>query len=163
MFGKNIDSSSLRFSILGLIRPFLYSGGWVWMNLDYHSDKHFEQPQRQNITSCFESFLVSSSTLISIFFNFISVFSPYVAHSSFIPLSKLLCLTSSLKMYFAVAVNEGFWKRSVGIRAAFLQAKGLDRRVYMELLDILGRRGGFGSWRSHYMDWMMCHESFGWK
>ena len=41
-------------------------------------------------------------------------------------------LRESLKMYFAVAANEGFKLRSIDIRAAFLQAKGLDREVYME-------------------------------
>ena len=35
-------------------------------------------------------------------------------------------------MYFALAANEGFRLRSIDIRAAFLQAKGLDREVYME-------------------------------
>ena len=35
-------------------------------------------------------------------------------------------------MYFALAANEGFKLRSIDIRAAFLQAKGLDREVYME-------------------------------
>ena len=34
-------------------------------------------------------------------------------------------LRESLKMYFAVAANEGFKLRSIDIRAAFLQAKGL--------------------------------------
>ena len=41
-------------------------------------------------------------------------------------------LRESLKMYFAVAANEGFNLRSIDIRAAFLQAKGLDRDVYLE-------------------------------
>merc|ERR1712002_185008 len=41
-------------------------------------------------------------------------------------------LRESLKMYFAVAANEGFNLRSLDIRAAFLQAKGLDREVFME-------------------------------
>ena len=35
-------------------------------------------------------------------------------------------------MYFALAANEGFKLRSIDIRAAFLQTKGLDREVYME-------------------------------
>ena len=34
-------------------------------------------------------------------------------------------LRKSLKMYFAVAVNEGLLLRSIDIRAAFLQANGL--------------------------------------
>ena len=41
-------------------------------------------------------------------------------------------LRESLKMYFAIAANEGFKIRSVDIKAAFLQAKGLEREVYME-------------------------------
>ena len=41
-------------------------------------------------------------------------------------------LGESLKMYFVVAANEGFDIRSIDIRAAFLQANGLDREVYME-------------------------------
>ena len=36
-------------------------------------------------------------------------------------------LRESLKMYFAVAANEGFKSRIIDIRAVFLQAKGLDR------------------------------------
>ena len=35
-------------------------------------------------------------------------------------------LHESLKMYFAVAANEGFKINSVDIRATFLQARGLD-------------------------------------
>ena len=35
-------------------------------------------------------------------------------------------LRESLKLYFAVAENEGFGLRSIDIRVAFLQAKGLD-------------------------------------
>ena len=41
-------------------------------------------------------------------------------------------LRESLKMYFAVAANEKFNIRSLDIRAAFLQAKGLNREIYME-------------------------------
>merc|ERR1711873_24260 len=41
-------------------------------------------------------------------------------------------LRESLKMYFALAANEGFRLRSIDIRAEFLQAKGLDREVYVE-------------------------------
>merc|ERR1712030_28250 len=37
----------------------------------------------------------------------------------------------SLKLFLAVAANEGFSLRSVDIRAAFLQAKGLEREVFM--------------------------------
>ena len=41
-------------------------------------------------------------------------------------------LSESLKMYFAVAANEGFKVRSIDIRPPFLQAKCLDREVYMD-------------------------------
>ena len=37
-----------------------------------------------------------------------------------------------MKMFFSVAVNEGFSLRSIDIRAEFLQAKALDREVYLE-------------------------------
>ena len=40
-------------------------------------------------------------------------------------------LRESLKLFFAVAANEGFSLRSVDIRAAFLQAKNLDRKVFL--------------------------------
>ena len=41
-------------------------------------------------------------------------------------------LQESLKIYSAIAANEGFGIRSVDIRAEFLQARGLDREVYIE-------------------------------
>ena len=41
-------------------------------------------------------------------------------------------LRDSLKSYFAVAENEGFDLRIIDIRVLFLQAKVLDREVYME-------------------------------
>ena len=50
-------------------------------------------------------------------------------------------LRESLKMYFAVAANEGFSFRSIDIRAAFLQAKGLDRKLYMEPPKDMKREG----------------------
>ena len=37
----------------------------------------------------------------------------------------------SMKLFFAVAANEDFKQRSIDIRAAFLQAKPLDRDVFM--------------------------------
>lgn len=40
-------------------------------------------------------------------------------------------LRESLKMFFALAVNEDFCLRSIDIRAAFLQANKLDREIYM--------------------------------
>ena len=44
-------------------------------------------------------------------------------------------------MYFALAANEGFKLRSIDIRVAFLQAKGLDREVYMEPLKDVKKEG----------------------
>ena len=41
-------------------------------------------------------------------------------------------LRESLKLYFVVAANEDFTLRSIDIRAAFLQARGLDREVFLE-------------------------------
>ena len=41
-------------------------------------------------------------------------------------------LRELMKMFFAVAANEQFELRSIDIRAAFLQAKILDREVYLE-------------------------------
>ena len=37
----------------------------------------------------------------------------------------------SLKLLLSVAANEGFSLRSIDIRAAFLQAKGLEREIFM--------------------------------
>ena len=42
----------------------------------------------------------------------------------------------SLKTYFAVAEKEGFGLRSIGIRAALLQTKGLNREVFFSFLKI---------------------------
>ena len=50
-------------------------------------------------------------------------------------------LRESLKMYFAVAANDGFKLRSIYNRAAFLQAKCLDREVYIELLKDVKKEG----------------------
>ena len=41
-------------------------------------------------------------------------------------------LRESLKLYFAVAKNEGLNLRSIDVRASFLLAKGLDRDIYLE-------------------------------
>ena len=40
-------------------------------------------------------------------------------------------LRESLKLFFAVATNQEFSLRSIDIRAAFLQARELDREVYL--------------------------------
>merc|ERR1712148_99189 len=37
----------------------------------------------------------------------------------------------SLKLFFSLAANEGFKLRSVDIRAAFLQAKTLEREIFL--------------------------------
>ena len=41
-------------------------------------------------------------------------------------------LRESLKIYFDVSVNKGFKLRSIKIRAASMQSKCLDRKVYIE-------------------------------
>ena len=38
----------------------------------------------------------------------------------------------SMKMFFSVAANEDFKLRKIDIRVAFLQAKQLDREVFMQ-------------------------------
>ena len=40
-------------------------------------------------------------------------------------------LRESLKLFFSVAANEGFNLRSVDIQAAFLQAKDLEREIFL--------------------------------
>ena len=40
-------------------------------------------------------------------------------------------LRESMKLFFSVAANEDFRLRSIYIRGAFLQAKDLDRDVYL--------------------------------
>ena len=40
-------------------------------------------------------------------------------------------LRESMKMFFSVAANEDFELRKIDIRAAFLQARPLDREVFM--------------------------------
>ena len=41
-------------------------------------------------------------------------------------------LRESMKMFFLVAANENFELRKIDIRAAFLQAKHLDREVFLK-------------------------------
>ena len=41
-------------------------------------------------------------------------------------------LRESMKLFFAVAANQDFKLRSMDIRAAFLQARELDRDVYLQ-------------------------------
>ena len=50
-------------------------------------------------------------------------------------------LRESLKLYFAIAANEGFGIRSVDIRVVFLQARGLDKKVYMEPTKDIKKKG----------------------
>ena len=40
-------------------------------------------------------------------------------------------LRESMKLFFSVAANEGFSLRSIDIRAAFLQAKDLEREIFL--------------------------------
>ena len=40
-------------------------------------------------------------------------------------------LRESMKLFFSVAANEGLKLRSIDIRAAFLQARELEREIYM--------------------------------
>ena len=54
-------------------------------------------------------------------------------------------LRESLKIYFAVAANEGFKLRSIDIRAEFLQVKVLDREVYLEPPKDVKRKEKFGN------------------
>ena len=56
-----------------------------------------------------------------------------------------MMLRESLKLYFAIAANEGFGLRSIDIRVAFLQAKGLDRDVYMEPPRDIKNRERYGN------------------
>ena len=50
-------------------------------------------------------------------------------------------LRESLKLFFAIAANQNFNLRSVNIRAAFLQAKELDREVFLSPPADLKREG----------------------
>ena len=38
----------------------------------------------------------------------------------------------SLKLFFALAANQSFSLRSIDIRAAFLQAKNLEREIFLK-------------------------------
>ena len=40
-------------------------------------------------------------------------------------------LRESMKLFFSVAANENFNLRSIDIRAAFLQAKDLEREIFL--------------------------------
>ena len=50
-------------------------------------------------------------------------------------------LRESMKLFFVVAANEDFELRKIDIRAAFLQAKQLDRDVFMMPLKDIKREG----------------------
>ena len=41
-------------------------------------------------------------------------------------------LRESMKMFFSVVANQDFILRKIDIRAAFLEAKQLDREVFMQ-------------------------------
>ena len=57
-------------------------------------------------------------------------------------------LRESIKSFFAVAANECFKLRSIDIRAAFLQARELDRDVYL-LPPKEGRKDIYGDRRNY--------------
>ena len=46
-----------------------------------------------------------------------------------------------MKMFFSVAPNEDFELRKIDIRAAFLQAKQLDREVFLKPPQDIKREG----------------------
>ena len=50
-------------------------------------------------------------------------------------------LRESMKMFFSVAANEDFKLRKIDIRAAFLQAKQLDREVFLQPPKDIKREG----------------------
>ena len=50
-------------------------------------------------------------------------------------------LRESMKMFFSIAANEGFSLRKIDIRAAFLQARELDRNVFMDPPKDIKREG----------------------
>ena len=51
----------------------------------------------------------------------------------------------SLKLFFSIAANKGFSLRSVDIRAAFLQAKGLEREIFCYLQEMFRKKDCCGS------------------
>ena len=55
-------------------------------------------------------------------------------------------------MFFVVAANEGFKLRSIDIRAAFLQAKYLDREVYMEPQKDVKKEGKIWKLKKQFTD-----------
>jgi len=46
-----------------------------------------------------------------------------------------------MKMVFSVAANGNFGLRKIDIRAAFLQAKQLDKEVFLQPPNIIKREG----------------------
>ena len=52
-----------------------------------------------------------------------------------------MMLRGSMKICFVVYVNEGFELGSIYIRAAFLQAKSLERIVYLEPQKYIKKEG----------------------
>ena len=65
---------------------------------------------------------------------------------------SLIMLRESMKLFFAVAANQGFELRSINIRAAFLRAKELDREVFLVPPSDLREQGVLGSSGSHCTD-----------
>ena len=52
-----------------------------------------------------------------------------------------MMLQESMKMFFSVAANQGFALRSIDIRAAFLQAKELDREFFLKPPKYIKKEG----------------------
>ena len=50
-------------------------------------------------------------------------------------------LRESMKIFFSVVANEDFKLRKIDIRAAFLQAKQLDREVFLQPPKDIKREG----------------------
>ena len=61
-------------------------------------------------------------------------------------------MKKSLEIQIAIAANEGFSLRSIDIKATFLQAKGLDREVYLEGPRDAKKEGRIGKLKRPYMD-----------
>ena len=57
------------------------------------------------------------------------------------PSDSTMMLRESMKMFFSVAANEDFELRKIDIRAAFLQAKQLDREVFLQPPKDIKREG----------------------
>ena len=61
-------------------------------------------------------------------------------------------LRESMKMFLSVVANEDFELRKIDIRAAFLQAKQLDREVFLQPPRDIKREGIIWKLKKHYID-----------